>query len=311
MEDNNKYRFDAFISYYQNPDKELAKAMVLALQQLGREWYLLRFRALNIFRDETGTSGNAALKQKILNGIENSNFLVILASKKGKPIESNKKDWVNEEANAWLELKESSNKSNNPKIIICVTDGNIVWDYKENDFNWNKTDCLPSVLKEKKVFNDAPKWIDLRELYDEQGSLRTNILKLDYPEYKQKVAEISSQIQGITVDELIAKDRNYRRIGWAFIFCLFVGISGLLFLVNLFRQSEKSAKEQANDRLKQVELLRVKEFVRNAQIFNDSKSEIGKIKANEMKTEADSIFNRYPKDSLFITESKILNDVLK
>jgi TIR domain len=315
MEDNNKYRFDAFISYYQNPDKELAKAIVLALQQLGREWYLLKFRALNIFRDETGTSGNAALKQKILSGIENSNFLVILASKKGKPIESNRKDWVNEEAIAWLELKDSSN---NPKIIICITDGNIEWDYNRNDFNWDITDCLPSILREKKIFKDAPKWIDLRDFYDETESLRINILKLDYPEFKQKIAEISSQIQGITVDELIAKDRNYKRIGWVLIVALFCI---LCYLGVSFRLSQKDAEEQrdlakietkkANERLRQVELLRVKEFVRNAQIFNESESDIGKLKAKEMKTEADFIFKKYTNDSLFIRESKILKEVLK
>jgi hypothetical protein len=166
------FAYNAFISYYQDVDNRLAHVLQKSLRTLGSKWYLLKFKALEIFRDETDSLGCESLKEKILKGINQSEFLILLASNKGKEIrkELALRDWVSEEVEYLLNIKttnlDTEGKSKNPNIILCVTDGDIKWDYIKNDFDWNVTNCLPENLKN--TFIDTPQWVDLRKIKEKQ-----------------------------------------------------------------------------------------------------------------------------------------------
>ena len=125
----------------------------MRLENLEQKKYLLRFRALQIFRDETDFSGNESLKQKIEKGLDDSEYLVVLASPKIAYASSpNQRNWIEEEIKYWIKTKhpkewESGVPVKGLKIILCITDGMIQW--SDNDFDWKRTNCLPPILKGK------------------------------------------------------------------------------------------------------------------------------------------------------------------
>ena len=70
--------YDAFISYSHAADGELAPSLQRGLQRLARPWY--RVRSLRVFRDETGLSVNPHLWSSIEQALDDSRYLVLLAS---------------------------------------------------------------------------------------------------------------------------------------------------------------------------------------------------------------------------------------
>jgi hypothetical protein len=99
-------RYNAFISYSQRGDKPIAVAIQDGLQRLGAKKYLLQFRALQIFRDETHTQGEDSLKKRIERGLDGSEYLVLIAS---PAITVSSLDsginWIEEEIKYWISTK--------------------------------------------------------------------------------------------------------------------------------------------------------------------------------------------------------------
>ena len=240
-------KYDAFISYHQNPDRQLSESLQLGLRKLGSKWYKLKFRVLEIFRDETDSAGFDSLKQKILDGIDKSDYMILLASATGIAASKGKMNWVAEEVDYWLKTKPpkvgQDGRIIGPKIILCITDGEIAWDYTPNsmDFDWNITNCLPSSLKSK--FIEAPYWVDLRKFRNYQ----TKSLSLNSPEFKKGVANISSQIQGINADKLIAKDSQYKLIGRSILVFIVLSFFTLLFITA--QKTIETARERKTSQL--------------------------------------------------------------
>jgi WD40 repeat protein len=231
--DKENYKYNAFISYLQVPDKRMAIAIRKGLMELGAKKYLLKFRALNVFRDETDLAGRGTLSQRIQFGIDNSEYLILLGRPEVKqPSSADKKNWVQEEIEYWLTSKffknwPIKNRIEDTKIIICVLEGNVKWG--SEDFLNDEKNCLNEILKG--VFSGEPKWIDFREISQKirikSESETANILSLRDPNFLQKVAEISGQIQNKSVDELIADDRK-RQLLWSNLL-----IASLIFMIIL------------------------------------------------------------------------------
>ena len=70
--------FDAFISYSHAGDADLAASLQSSLQRFARPWY--KTQALRVFRDKTGLSANPALWNSIVSALEQSEYLLLLAS---------------------------------------------------------------------------------------------------------------------------------------------------------------------------------------------------------------------------------------
>lgn len=299
-------RFNAFISYSQRSDKRIAEAIQTGLQALGAKRYLLKFRALQIFRDETSTTGNISLKEKIEHGLDDSDFLIIIASPAiTKPSTNAQINWIEEEITYWLSTKHKAEFENNQKIkqskiIICQADGEILWDHKKGDFDWEKTDCLPSVFKNQ--FAGEPHYISFKKIVQEQKKISDiNQLTLSFPDFKKAIAQLSSIIQGKSPDELIATDRKAQSM-WT---SLLVSISLVLacLAVSLWFMTKKS-NQYAEDSQRFA-----KESKKNEQAANKYADVVEK-QSDSIKLSNDNITNLNIKlknkiDSLEISEKNL------
>jgi hypothetical protein len=70
--------YDAFISYSHAKDKPIASALQSTIQRLGKPWY--RRRVVRVFRDDTSLSATPGLWPAIEQALDNSRFLIVLAS---------------------------------------------------------------------------------------------------------------------------------------------------------------------------------------------------------------------------------------
>ena len=141
-------KYNAFISYSHSQDAELAPGIEQALEKFAKPTF--KRRALRIFRDSNDLSISPDLWGKIEEGLKESEYVVYCAS-----VASAKSHYCNEEVKYWL-----ANKSID-KFLVVLTDGELVWDFKNNDFDWEKTTALPKLLSG--AFKNEPLYVDFRE----------------------------------------------------------------------------------------------------------------------------------------------------
>lgn len=182
-------KYDAFISYNQKADRILAGALRSALHRYTKPFYKLR--ALRVFRDTATLEPGVDLLGRIVNALDDSRYLILMASP-----ESAAGEYTNEEVEHWLE-KRSSNE-----ILIILTSGVIEWDAGAGDFDWEKTSSLPSALRGK--FAAAPLWVDMRWA---AGSSAVDLTLRSNPRFKKAVADLSAAIQGKELDTIYGEDR--------------------------------------------------------------------------------------------------------
>ncbi|MER5681086.1 TIR domain-containing protein [Streptomyces sp. NPDC002238] len=182
---------DGFISYSHKRDRDLAQALQRGLHALARPW--TRRPVLNVFRDTTSLSANHDLWSSILTELERSRYLIYLAS----PLAAESR-WVRKEIEFWL--------GNRPldRFLIAVSDGTIAWDVERNDFDWDRTDALPSTLRGK--FPTEPLWVDLTQIRE------LGHFSLRQADFRDAVATLAAPMHGRTKDELDSRDIRERRI---------------------------------------------------------------------------------------------------
>src|SRR6516164_4555607 len=127
-------KYQGFLSYSHAADGRLAPALQRALHNLARPWY--RFRLINVFRDQTNLSANPSLWGSIETELTDSEYLLLMASP-----DSAHSRWVQKELEWWY--------SNRPagKLLIILTDGELLWDENASDFDWTRTSALPDALR--------------------------------------------------------------------------------------------------------------------------------------------------------------------
>ncbi len=153
--------YSAFISYSHADCGDVAPVIQKGIENIGKPWYRQK-RNLDIFRDETNLSASPELWPNIELGLLNSDFLILLASPQAA-----KSGWITDELIVWIN-KNYSDKNGLQKIFIALTDGEISWDKKSNDFDWAVTNAIPVALKGK--FKSEPHWVDLRPYVNQTKS---------------------------------------------------------------------------------------------------------------------------------------------
>jgi WD40 repeat protein len=183
--------YHAFISYSHAEDEKLAGAIQSALTRFARPWY--RIRALRVFRDKTSLSANPALWTSIERGLDDSQFLVLLAS----PV-SKASPWVTREIEAFLAARSAD------RILIVLTRGDIVWDASARDFDWARTTALPDCLRGR--FAEQPLYVDMTWARgDDQLTLR-------FPRFRDAILDLAAPLHGKAKDELDGDDlREHRK----------------------------------------------------------------------------------------------------
>jgi WD40 repeat protein len=183
--------YDAFISYSHALDGTLAPTLQSDIERFAKPWY--RLRALRVFRDTASLSANPGLWSSIEKALESSRWLLLMASP-----ESASSRWVEREV-AWWRANRSADR-----LLILLTDGDLVWDDSSGDVDWEKTNALPSALRG--AFAEEPRWVDLRWLRDADQVAETN------PRLRECVADIAAAVRQMPKDMLVGEHiRQHRR----------------------------------------------------------------------------------------------------
>ncbi|MGH9135234.1 MAG: TIR domain-containing protein, partial [Ilumatobacteraceae bacterium] len=229
--------YAAFISYRRDADSTVAQALQQGLQRFAKPWY--RARALRVFRDDSSLSANPGLWPAIQAALDESDFLVLLASTKSADSE-----WVGREVGHWLGGHPASN------LLIAITEGNIAWDGHRGDFDWTRTTAVPRELGAR--FTNEPRYVDLR------WARSSERLSLDVPAFSQAVADLAAPMHGRPKDELIGEDvaqhrRTVRlaRAGVATLaaLALLAGLAGVIALRQRDDARSQRDRAEAQERL--------------------------------------------------------------
>jgi WD40 repeat protein len=180
-----KKKYDAFISYSNAADHQLAPSIQSALSKFTKKWFQLN--ALSIYRDKTNLSPTPHLWTTIREAIDRSEFLILMASKKAA-----KSEWVEKEVSHWLTI------SSVKKLIIVLTDGKIVWDAQTHQFE-EATNALPPALHNN-VFEEEPLYVDFTDITNKED------LSIRNPVFLDKIANIAAPIHDTTVEMLTSLD---------------------------------------------------------------------------------------------------------
>ena len=189
-------RYNAFLSYSHAGDADLAASIQSSLQRFARPWY--KTYALRVFRDKTGLSANPALWNSIAHALDESEYLLLLASPQAAASK-----WVDQEV-AWFLRNRTPDK-----ILIVITGGQIAWSATAGEFDWLQTTALPQVLRG--AFRFEPFYVDLSWAHQEQF--------LHDARFRDAILDLAAPLHGRPKDELDSEDlRQHRRtlrIAWS------------------------------------------------------------------------------------------------
>jgi WD40 repeat protein len=203
-----EFRYRAFVSYSHESDARLAASLQQSLSGIAKPWY--RLRTMRIFLDKTSLSANPALWPTIEQALGETEYFLFLAS----PV-SAKSSWVQKEVGWWLQNRTAD------KLVICLTDGVILWDGRAGDFDWNKTNAIPANMKG--AYSSEPLYADFR------AAKAANRYGNSDPVYRDALLDVAAPLMGRPKDDLDGEDirvhRRTERIAWAA--ALFMVILGL------------------------------------------------------------------------------------
>ncbi len=221
--------YNAFISYSHAADGKLAPALQAGLEKFAKPWY--KVRNLNIFRDEASLSASPHLWLNIQKALDNSEYLVYMAS----PVSASS-IWVAREIEYWITHKSMD------KLLIVLTEGEIPWDNKINNFLNPGTNSLPDILDKK--FEAEPFYIDLRTAKTQQD------LSLNNPIFKKEILKLAAQLHNkepkdLAGEEVIAHRKMIRLRNTAITILIILFISAI-FAASLAIQNAKEAIRERN-----------------------------------------------------------------
>src|SRR5580704_14300631 len=232
--------YNAFISYSHTADATLASALQSALHRFAKPWYKLR--AVHIFRDQTNLAVNPALWSSIRDALDQSLFLILLASP-----ESAGSPWVAKEAEYWITRNGPSH------ILIVLTGGALKWDHSTGSFTDGDTSALPGCLL--RAFPEEPLFLDLRWARDAES------LRLREPRFHEAVLQLAATLHNRPKDELDGADIRIRRQN------RLLATSGLfvILLTALFALRQTSQREKVS-----VQNLAARLAANSAKVLADS-----------------------------------------
>jgi hypothetical protein len=107
--------------------------------------------------------------------------------------------WVQNEVAEWLRLN-----GNAEKLLLVLTEGEIVWDDVANDFDWQRTNALPANLRQ--AFPREPLYSDLR------WARKATDLSLRNPQFLDEIGSLGATLHGRPKDEMIGNDVRQHRL---------------------------------------------------------------------------------------------------
>ncbi len=148
-------------------------------------------RAIRVFRDDASLSSNPGLWSSIQTALDSSSAFVLLASPTAKESE-----WVGREVEHWLATQGPA------RLLIVLTEGDLVWDDATGDFDWKRT-ALPEALRG--VYREVPRYTDLRWARTKKH------LSLRDPRFRAAVADVAAPVRDEKKDDLIGLEVEQHR----------------------------------------------------------------------------------------------------
>jgi WD40 repeat protein len=182
--------YAAFISYSRDADAHLAPQLETALERFATPWY--RLRAFRVFRDDASLSSNPALWSSLTGALDTVGHFILLASPGAA-----QSRWVGREVEYWAANREPE------RMLLVLTDGEIVWDEATGDFDWERTTALPRTISG--TFTEEPRYTDLR------FAGQTDRLTVRDPRFRAAVADIAAPLHGVAKDDLIGEEVRQHR----------------------------------------------------------------------------------------------------
>jgi WD40 repeat protein len=216
------------MSYSHASDAPLAASLQSSLSRFAKPWY--RLRTMRVFLDKTSLSANPALWPTIEEALGQSEYFLLLAS----PTSANSQ-WVQQEVHWWLHNGTAE------KLVLCLTDGVILWDNKAGDFDWGKTNAISTTLKG--VFPSEPLYADFHPAKTANKYSNTD------PVFRDALLDVAAPLMGRPKDDLDGEDirlhRKAERTAWAAAF--FIVVLGLAagVGVTMAHQRQKIAASRA------------------------------------------------------------------
>ncbi|WP_037859378.1 toll/interleukin-1 receptor domain-containing protein [Streptomyces sp. NRRL S-340] len=182
--------YAAFISYSHEADGHRARWLRDALHSFAKPWN--KVRALRVFLDNAALSANPGLWSTVEQALGDSEFFLLLASP-----QSARSPWVAKEISWWRQGPRAAN------LLLVVTGGELHWDHSAQDFDWERSTCLPDALRG--YFTEEPRWVDLRWLSEDHEDAPRD------PRFRECVADLAAPLHSRPKDELIGEDVSQRR----------------------------------------------------------------------------------------------------
>lgn len=242
---------DLFISYSHLADARLASALEQGLEKLAKP--LLKLRALDAFRDQTSLTASPGLWPGIVEHLSGSSWLILLASPA-----SAASSWCNREILWWLENRSPD------RLLLILTEGDILWDTDLKDFDWTRTTGLSRTLSQR--FVDEPLYVDLR------WAKQAESLSLANPRFRDALVDIAAPVRGMRKDELDGADVRQLKRNRRFVRA---GISLIAVAAALAVWQAIVATSQRNEAMRQRGIA-----VRNQELAIDNERQ---AKANEQR----------------------------
>ncbi len=236
--------YRAFLSYSHAADGKLASALQRGIQRLGKPWW--RRPVVRVFRDETSLSADPGLWSGIQRALEKCEYFLLMAS-----AQSAASPWVQKEVEWWFQHRSAEN------LLIIVTDGEIAWNSRTGDFDWDKTTCLPQQLRGR--FSEEPHYVDLR------WARNRKFLSLRNSRFRADVLTLAAPLHGKPMDELDSEDirqqRWFRIIASATAIIL-VALAIISVIEQRSLQDDSAKAESRSMAARSVELLERKDIVK-------------------------------------------------
>ncbi len=186
-----------------------------------------------MFRDKTNLAATPDLWGTIERALSESEFFLLLASPRAA-----QSQWVQKEVDFWRNNKAMD------RLLIVLTEGELVWDDDTCDFDWTRTTAVPRALS--KGYQKVPLWVDFRQ------DKIAGRLSLRSASFRSGILDLAATIRGEQKDALDGEDvREHRkalllaRLGVTALTLLFAVAATAAWIANEQRKEKEAQREIA------------------------------------------------------------------
>ncbi len=188
--------YKAFLSY-KHPQEDFGRIFVARLESALKRYAKPLLRPpMRVFRDEVNLRPGADLSSLIRRGLEQSEYLILLASPSAA-----QSRWVADELELWFdELRRPPDK-----LVIVLVEGRIAVGRRDGHavIDWERTNALPTALRQR--LTGLPLWVDFSGFRSEAE------LNLDNADFKAGINRIVACLRNVDPETMLGEELAQHR----------------------------------------------------------------------------------------------------